>query len=214
MEQKTDNRKPSMIGNTMLFVAGILFCLVLISTAMLGGLFARYTAGSSGSDSARVVQFGDLTMTETGDFVGEERKAIVTPGVDLKKEIVVEFEASEVAAIVFVQVTAPGWTVTDDRQYSLNGKLSWTLADGWEYLEGDEVTGEYVYYKALAPNTPLTADVIAEIAEGSDTHIKVATTITEADIDALLEDLQLGFRAAVIQNDGSLTPETAWERLD
>ena len=199
-----------MIGSTMLFVAGILFCLVLISTAMLGGLFARYTTGSSGSDSARVVQFGDLTMTETGDFVGDERKAIVTPGVDLKKEIVVEFEASEVAAIVFVQVTAPGWTVTDDKEYSLNGKLSWTVADGWEYLEGSQ----YVYYKVLAPNTPLTADVIAEIAEGSDTHIKVATTITEADIDALLGGLQLGFRAAVIQNDGSLTPATAWERLD
>lgn len=212
MEQKTDNRKPSMIGSTMLFVAGILFCLVLISTAMLGGLFARYTTGSSGSDSARVVQFGDLTMTETGDFVGDERKAIVTPGVDLSKKIVVEFEASEVAAIVFVQVTAPNWDVDTDThtKFNLNGKLSWTVADGWEYLEGSQ----YVYYKALAPNTPLTADVIAEIAEGSDTHIKVATTITEADIDALLEDLQLGFRAAVIQNDGSLTPATAWERLD
>ena len=204
MEQKTDNRKPSMIGSTMLFVAGILFCLVLISTAMLGGLFARYTTGSSGSDSARVVQFGDLTMTETGDFVGDERKAIVTPGVDLKKEIVVEFEASEVATIVFVQVTAPGWTVTDGKQYSLNGKLSWTLADGWEYLEGSQ----YVYYKVLAPNTPLTADVIA----GG--KITVDDSITEADYTLLLENPQLGFRAAVIQNDGSLTPATAWERLD
>ena len=207
MEQKTDNRKPSMIGSTMLFVAGILFCLVLISTAMLGGLFARYTAGSSGSDSARVVKFGDLTMTETGDFVGDAQKtAIVTPGVDLNKKVVVTFDASEVATIVFVQVTAPNWDVDTDThtKFNLNGKLSWTVADGWTYLKGSN----YVYYQELAPNAGLEADVIA----GG--KITVANTITEADITGLLRDRQLVFQASVIQNDGSLTPKTAWERLD
>ena len=39
---------------------------------------------ASGSDSARVITFGDLTLTETGDFY-EEGKLMIIPGVDLKK---------------------------------------------------------------------------------------------------------------------------------
>ena len=63
-------RSSLTMGERLLFLAGILFCLILITTAMLGGLFARYTTSGSGSDSARVAKFGTLTLTETGDFDG------------------------------------------------------------------------------------------------------------------------------------------------
>lgn len=211
MAKKPHNRKPLFFpGEKMLLLAGVLFCLVLISTALLGGLFARYTTSGSGSDSARVVKFGALTMTETGDFVGDTQKtAIVTPGVDLNKKVVISFDASEVATIVFVEVTAPFWTVEniadgDARRFHRQNKmLEWTIADGWTYLPGSE----YVYYKELSPNTPLTADII------KDGVIQVSSSIKEGNIQTLLKDLHLIFRASVIQNDGSLTPETAWDRL-
>ena len=35
----------------------VLFCLVLFSTYLTGGLYARYTTSASGSDSARVASF-------------------------------------------------------------------------------------------------------------------------------------------------------------
>ena len=38
-------------------IGGLLFCLLLISMYMMGGLYARYTASASGTDGARVAQF-------------------------------------------------------------------------------------------------------------------------------------------------------------
>ena len=38
-----DKRRSSLtLGERMMFLAGILFCLVLITTALMSGLFARY----------------------------------------------------------------------------------------------------------------------------------------------------------------------------
>lgn len=44
-------------GEKLLFVSGILFCLVLITTAMMGGLLARYVVSDTAEDSARVAAF-------------------------------------------------------------------------------------------------------------------------------------------------------------
>jgi len=45
-------------------IGGLLFCLLLVSVYLMGGLYARYTASASGTDGARVAQFAfdhDLT---------------------------------------------------------------------------------------------------------------------------------------------------------
>ena len=190
------------IGEKLLFLAGVLFCLILITTALMGGLFARYVTTDTGSDSARVAKFGNLTLTETGDFVGDTQKTgIVIPGVNLNKKVTVSFDASEVATIVFVEVDASGWTV-ENNLFMKGTLLSWTLADGWTYLPGTK----YVYYKELPPNTPLSADIIR------DGIITVSKDIKKANIQEL-KNLNLTFRASVIQNDGSLTPATAWNKL-
>lgn len=202
-DSKSKRRSSFTLGEKLTFLAGILFCLVLISTALLGSLFGRYVTTGAGSDSARVVQFGALTLTETGDFTGDAQKTgIIIPGVDLQKDVQVTFEASEVATIVFVEVTAPGWEVSGS-SFSKDGLLHWTLADGWTHLPGSE----YVYYRELPPNTALTARMI------KDGTISVSDAITESNISALA-DLSLKFQASVIQNDGSLTPAEAWARLD
>lgn len=202
MANKNKRRSSLTFGDKLLFFAGILFCLVLISTALLGGLFARYVTTDSGSDSARVAKFGNLTLTETGDFVGERQKTgIIIPGVDLNKKVTVSFEASEVATIVFVEVTAPNWIVAGNT-FMKGTLLSWTLADGWTHLP----QSEYVYYRELPPNTALSADII------KDGIITVSTNIKESNVHTL-KNLNLTFRASVIQNDGSLTPAAAWDRL-
>ena len=207
MSKESRKRKSSMgFGEGMMWMAGVLFCLVLITTAMMGGLFARYVTSSTGSDSARVVAFGNLTLTETGDFVeaGGKKNAKIIPGVDLNKKVTLSFEASEVATIVFVEVSAPGWEIQADKKTFKKGDyLSWSVAEKWTYLPGTE----YVYYWELTPNTQLSnVDIIQE------GKIQVSTDIKESNIQSL-DKLNISIQASVIQNDGSLTPATAWDKL-
>lgn len=204
-----NKRRPALtLGEKLLFAAGILFCLVLISTSMMGGLFARYVTTGTGQDSARVAKFGDLTLTETGDFVGDNVKTgIIIPGVNMNKKVTLSFEASEVATIVFVEVSAPDWTLTGAGNNTFvkgDKMLSWGIADGWTYLPGSK----YVYYLELAPNTALTDVYIIK-----DGIIHVGENIYESNIGDL-DNLSLSFQVSVIQNDGSLTPATAWDKLN
>ena len=54
----TNKRRTSLsLGERMMFLAGSMFCLVLITTAMMGGLFARYASTGEGGDAARVAAF-------------------------------------------------------------------------------------------------------------------------------------------------------------
>lgn len=206
MSKESRKRKSSMgFGEGMMWLAGVLFCLVLITTSMMGGLFARYITSATGSDSARVATFGDLTLTETGDFVESDgtKTAKIIPGVDLSKKVTLSFEASEVDTIVFVEVSAPGWDTPDNQNFTKDTHLNWSMADGWNYLPGTQ----YVYYRVLDTNTALTdVDIIR------DGVIHVSKDIKESNIQSL-DKLNISFQASVIQNDGSLTPETAWDKL-
>ena len=134
MAKESRKRKSSMgFGEGMMWLAGVLFCLVLITTAMMGGLFARYITSGTGSDSARVVAFGDLTLTETGDFDGTEtKKGMIIPGVPLTKDATVTFTGSEMATVVFVEVIVPEdtWETADNRAFSYGG-MSWSVASGF-----------------------------------------------------------------------------------
>ena len=51
-------------NNLVLRFASLLFICVLISTYTLCGLLARYTSSGSGSDSARVIKFGDVVYCQ------------------------------------------------------------------------------------------------------------------------------------------------------
>lgn len=224
-DQKTKRRSSFTPGELLMFLAGILFCLVLISTALLGNLFARYVTTASGSDNARVAKFGDLTLTETGSFVENNGTytGIIIPGVNLEKTVTLDFAGSEMATIVFLEVSAPGWSTTDNITFRKGDHLSWSLSEGWLTTEGwqllvpeDPQDGQYIYFKELAPNTPLTdVNIIRHgTIDGRQAGvITVGQNIKESNIQAL-GNLNLTFRASVIQNDGSLTPATAWDRLN
>ena len=212
MSNQSHKRKSSMgFGEGMMWLAGVLFCLVLITTAMMGGLFARYITSATGSDSARVVVFGNLTLTETGDFDGtENKKGMIIPGVTLTKDATVTFTGSEAATLVFVEVIVPEdtWEMAENGAFSYGG-LSWTVASGWEYLDSDHHAGNdrYVFYKTLEPNTQLNQEKI--VHEGK---ILVSEEITKATIAGLANG-DLAFRASVIQAGGFKTVEEAWAAM-
>lgn len=195
--------------NIPIYIACFLFCLTLISIHLTSGLYAKYMSFASGSDSARVITFGDLTLTETGDF-NAEGKLMIIPGVELIKKAEVDFTGSESATYVFIEITSAEWQTTDKQTFSINSGdkvlMQWSVAEGWTYLKNDN--GAYVYYCALIPNTELDkADVI-----GDDGKITVSEYITKSEMQTLTS-VSIKLRAIAVQSGGFESPEAAWRAV-
>lgn len=200
-------RKPKK--NIALRLAGILFCLTLVSFYMVSGLFAKYTTSGKGSDSARVIKFGDITLTETGDFYEGNKKMWIVPGLDIKKDAEVSFEGSEAATYVFVQVQVSDHWTCDKGVFTMeDGKISWTVADDWKRLNDN------VYYRALKPNETLANEDIIK-----DGIVTVSHTITRDAMETLEKvgdeekPISIVFRAYVVQSSGFASAQAAWDSL-
>ena len=149
--------KPRSPRNFFIIWAIFGLSLVLLSSHITSGPYAKYSSQSTGSDGARVIKFGDLTVTETGDFTSvgtNENQFIFVPGVDLKKNVLVTFAGSEASTIVFITVETPGWTLNNKSFTDSKGQLAWSVDDGWNYLRTDGST--HVFYYALDPNEKMT----------------------------------------------------------
>lgn len=195
--------------NIPMCLAAILLSLTLISIHLTSGLYAKYISSASGNDSARVIKFGELTLTEEGDFY-EGNKLMIIPGVALTKKATVSFSGSESATYVFVEITPSKWSTTDNKTFSLmsNGKtaMQWNVAEGWLFLKSDN--GTYIYYRELTPNTELIAtDIIAENGK-----ITVSNQITKSEIQ-VMTGISIKLRATVVQSGGFENPEAAWNSV-
>ena len=211
MKKQNKEKAPVKLGTILIRVAAGLVILTILSLYLLSGLFARYVSSDQGSDSARVATFGNLTLTETGDFDGtDSKKGMIIPGVPLTKNATVTFTGSEMATVVFVEVVVPKdtWETADNRAFSYGG-MSWSVASGWEYLTKDLYGGKdrYVFFKILEPNTQLSGEKIVK-----DGVISVSEEITKADIGSL-GNADLTFRASVIQAGSFKTVQEAWTAM-
>ena len=56
------NNRRIPLGTFLIRTSAVLFCLVMITTYLTAGLYARYTASGKGADSARVAKF-DVTAS-------------------------------------------------------------------------------------------------------------------------------------------------------
>ena len=203
------HREPVL--NAAMCLAVVLFCLVIITTYMSSGLFAKYSTMGMGGDSARVIQFGELTVTETLDIgvTPTGGNLIFVPGTTMKKEITVDFEGSEADTVVFVELEAKGWNFTapnapDPASFALkqgeNTLMSWEVESGWNYLASD---GErHVFYIFLDSNTPLKNKPV--IKDG-----KITVNVATYDAyDALAGvDLNLDVTAYAVQANGFYAPD-------
>lgn len=185
--------------NIPMALACVMLCLTLFTTSIVGGLLARYTTTGTGADRARVIRFGRITITETGDFIADTNKMPIVPGVDIQKKAVVEFSGSEAATYVFLEVSHTGnWTAADG-VFSNADQMTWQIADGWIPLDGQ------VFYRELIPNETLEADIIR------DGVIRVSEDITNQQLANLSGSIS--FRASVVQSNGFDSPEAAWASL-
>lgn len=172
-----------------------LLYLAVVTFALTGVTFSRYVASAHSQDEARVITFGDLTVTDSG-------VTQVQPGVAAKKDLTVRFEGSEAAVYVFAEVQG-GWTLgTDGIYHDAAGLMTWRVADGWTHLRDN------VYYRELAPNTALDAGLIAG---GT---VDVSEDMTRTELEKLPKALSIHVKAAAVQREGGDTAETAWARVN
>ena len=213
--RKKDDNKPQKKLNIPVFIAFILLWATCVTTFMTSGLFARYTTKGSSFDSARVIKFQQLTVTETGDFTTTEtgiNQFLLVPGVNIKKDYQVTFNGSESATYVFIVVETPGWSLSDDSGYNFHttsGKLTWSVEKTtWTFLPTESSSNEFVYYHTLDPNKSLDVGFINQ-----DT-IYVSSDLTRTEISQFnTTSLQIKLTAYVVQANGFQSVEDAWKSL-
>ena len=195
MHSENKNRRPK----PRLPFSAVLSYLVLLAAAVSGVTFSKYMAGTTVGDTARVAIMRDITVTETGNFA-EPDKWVITPGVDMIKNAVVNFKGSEMACYVFCEIKATGWSrLNDNYSFAFSGGgeniLGWAVNNGWNYLSGNG--SEAVYYRTVSANAVLQADVLAEGGK-----ITVSENITKTQLDSLPKDMQIKISATAVQYNG------------
>lgn len=86
MNNKDKRRSSLTLGERMMFLAGILFCLVLITTALMSGLFARYCSTAEGRDTARVAKFDVSSLLLPALAEGKEQHQVDVVCAQAKEE--------------------------------------------------------------------------------------------------------------------------------
>lgn len=222
--------------NFAMCCALLLLSMVCLSTYMLSGLHAKYTTSDSGGDNARVIKFGEISITEMiGGTVDSNGNSIMIPGVPMQRQALVNFGGSEAATYVFAEVMlSQGWVMTDagddlvtkNKSFSYDGgKLTFGVVQSqWKYLksevkdlEGGKTETKHVYYMEMNPNTPVTLMPVIAKANPSDTYgvIEVSSTITREQMNAwTAKDIYINIRASVVQSNGFASAEAAWESLN
>ena len=174
--------------------------LLLIVAAVSGVTFSKYVTGTTVGDTARVAIMRDITVTETGNSA-ETDKWVITPGVDMIKNAVVNFEGSEMACYVFCEIKTTGWSrMNDNYGFAFSGGgesiLSWAVnKNDWTFLSGNG--SEAVYYRIVSANTVLQADVLADGGK-----ITVSENITKTQLGLLPKDMQIKISATAVQYNG------------
>lgn len=185
--------------NIPISMAGVLLCLAMLSIHLAGGIFARYTTTADSGDSARVIEFGQLTLSQIGG-----KTQYIAPGVTLEWNATVTFTGSESATYVFLEVEGAAAGNANSVTPFSKGP-AWTVAEGWEYLNDGAI---HVYYRSLAPNQTLTNAALFT----SDTAT-VDETLKAKDISDM-SSVFPGFRTSVVQSNGFETPADAWASLE
>ena len=206
---KPSNRRFSL-GQLMMAFSMICFCLVLISTSMMSGLYARYITRGTGSDSGRVIKFHQLNVIETGDFkklASGENQFIFIPGVPLEKNVKISFGGSEALTIVFVSVEASGWKMTNKVNFlDAQEQLSWSVADQWTYLKSNG--NQHTYYIVLNPNQVLTE---TEFIKNNTVNVSSDGTVS---MYQNYSPTNFVIKAYAVQANGFETVAEAWESLN
>lgn len=147
-----------MKKNVMMRVASIMLVLVLMSSSVISGTFAKYVTEGTGTDSARVAKWG-VTVTSNGQMFGEHYNGTTDDKVALSYTGSVD-SLGAIPGDGETNVVAPG-TKGDMVGVALAGQPEVAVkvtyeADvtltGWK-VDGSEYCPLYIYVNDVAYNT-------------------------------------------------------------
>ncbi len=173
----------------------MLLALVLVIGVAAGGTVAWLVASSN--SVVNTFTYGDINIG-LGETTGTDYK--IVPGVDINKDPKVTVKANSEACYLFVKVEQTGNFV--------DGKVSYSIADGWTALEGENG----VYYREVAATT---ADMDFYVLKNN--KITVSDELTKGDIQNLSganKTPKLTFTAYAVQKDGIADADTAWTKAN
>lgn len=182
-----------------------LLYLVLVAFLSTGVTLSKYVTSTQGGDSARIIKFGDISITETGDFTDEKFR--IQPGVNLNKTATIDFKGSEANTYVFLEVSTDTFTAAADNYTfsTVDEKIKWSVdKTNWTYLTSEN--GKYIYYKALTANTAFNADII------TDNTVYVSSQLLNSESQGIT-NLSVSFRGIAVQANGFPTASDAWEAV-
>lgn len=144
-------KAPVSSGSLMLKAAAVLLCLVMFSTHLMGGLYARYTATGTGEDSARVAAFNV-------DVSGSPELVTVSTAANEGVYTVTVENDSEVAVAYSMKVTAPT---------GLGFAVDVKLGGVTEQLSADELSADFgqVGQLAVGPDQSASHDLSFSVAD-------------------------------------------------
>lgn len=206
---KSNNKAP--LFSTM-HVALLLLCAVLLSSYAISGLYARYISKNTSSASARVIRFGDITLTESGD-----NYLILSPGITAKNEVKLDFAGSESATFVFVVITpSEHWTYAENMLKIKRGEkeiATLGVNSDWTYLKTDG--DKLVFYRALEPNVVLEGVQIFTNQNGVNGGVAISSQATATDLSALKtgNDISISVKAIAVQSIGFENETEAWDSV-
>lgn len=164
-----------MKKNKPLRAAGILLIATMLTTSMVSGTFAKYTAGDHAEDSARVAKFG-VTVTADGSLFGEEYNPVGSGNGIITYSSAANTGTVQVSA-QGENVVAPGTKNDTGLGFSVKGKPEVDVT-----LDGSAITTKNVYLKegTYGVMVPVTGITDANFAAAGDLYTKAGETYTKA----------------------------------
>lgn len=184
---------------TFTHVLLLLFCAVLITSHFVNGIYAKYSSGINGSDSGRVIYFGDIRISQPNDDINT-----LIPGISSEKETLVSFDGSEAQTYIFVKISASDeWTYKNGAFYALNDKISISVSgDAWSRLDIDD---ECLLYLSLAPNEVLLDEQVIYTVSTSE-------NATKTELDSI-KSSNISIYATAVQGNGFANAYDAWQSV-
>ena len=120
-----------MKKNRMMRLASVLLVMVLLSTSVISGTFAKYVTTASSTDSARVAKWG-VVVSVTGDAFAKTYD-LDTTGTGIANGLAVESSTDEKVVAPGTTGTFGGITVTGTPEVAVNINTEATVTiNGWE----------------------------------------------------------------------------------
>lgn len=176
-----------------------LLSLVLLLGCSLSGTLAWLADKTDPVTNTFTVGDIDITLVETTtDYK-------IVPGVNIAKDPKVTVEADSEACWLFVKVDEDNWpTFTESDGTTTTRKVNYTIAQGWEPLEGESG----VYYRQVG-----ASDNAQEFYVLADNTVIVSSTLTKGEVQGIGTGESaptLTFTAYAVQQEGVADAETAW----